>query len=80
MGLKMFHLFKDCVFDIDKKQWCKNNGVLFIPAWPFVMLTAFTFGLIPRKKADVHWRSIIIFSSAQAMAFKLVWGEDDILS
>lgn len=69
----MIHLFKDIVFDVEKKKWCKDNGVLFIPAWPFVMLTAFTFGLISKSKTEPHWQSIIIFGAEQAMAFKLRW-------
>ena len=66
--------FFDGTFDTDRLQWCKNNGIFYMFAWKalfplFCFIPLFT----TQKKFDKFLNKIIIFSTADAMAFKIRW-------
>lgn len=66
--------FLDGALDKDQLQWCKDNEIFYLMAWKVLFPV---FCLIPlfikRKTLDKFLIKIIIFNSADAMAFKLRW-------
>ena len=68
-GLKMIYLV-DCQCDVNKLQWCKDNGIFYLKTWYFL---TFMVLFLPNATVNRWLTGIIIFNTEDAMAFKLRW-------
>ena len=52
------------------EDWLKENNILYMPFWPIIAMVA---PYLPEKIRDDYVFRLVIFGSANAVAYKLMW-------